>query len=126
MRRNFTKSLPGFGNLNYIDRLRICNIESLELRRLRSDMRLFINYCIALLNVIYLNLLRFLQIFTILEAIAVNFKRHAHLIIRLNFFVIRCVNNWNLLNNIFYVHILLLCIKNVYYPLINLLLEGML
>ena len=36
--RNLTKRLPGLCTLNYIDRLRICNIESLELRRIRSDM----------------------------------------------------------------------------------------
>ena len=35
MQRNFIKRLPGLSNLNYIYRLRICNIESLELRRMR-------------------------------------------------------------------------------------------
>ena len=40
VQRNFTKILPGLCNLNYVNRLRICrsNIESLELRRIRSDM----------------------------------------------------------------------------------------
>ena len=93
VQRNFTKKLPGLCNLNYIDRLRICNIESLELRKLRSDIVLFTNNCIALLNFIYLSLSRFLPIFTILEVITSNLKTHAHLIIRLNLFIIRCVNN---------------------------------
>ena len=38
VKRNFTKRLPGLCILNYIDYLRICNLESLELRRIRSDM----------------------------------------------------------------------------------------
>ena len=61
---------------------------------------MFTNYCIALLYVIYMNLLWFLQIFTTLVVIALNLKKtHAYLKIRLNNFVIRCVNNWNLLNS---------------------------
>ena len=99
LQRNFNNKLPGLCNLNCIDHLRICNIESLELKRIRSDSVLFTSYCITLLNVIHLSLLRFLQIFTILEVIASNLKKHAHLIIRLNHFIIRCANKWNLLNN---------------------------
>ena len=39
VQRNFTKArLPGLCNLNFIDHVRICNLELLELRRLRSDM----------------------------------------------------------------------------------------
>ena len=50
-----------------------------------------------MLNLIYLSLLRFLQIFIILEGICLNIKASANLIIRLYHFVIY-VNNWNLLN----------------------------
>ena len=48
-------------------------------------------------------------------------KTHVHLIIRLNHFVIRSVNNWNLLND----NILRICLRNLSYHLINLFLEGM-
>ena len=38
--RNFTERLHALCNLNFIDRLRICNTESLELKRIRSDILL--------------------------------------------------------------------------------------
>ena len=36
VQRNFTKRLPALCNLKYVDRLKICDIESLELRRISS------------------------------------------------------------------------------------------
>ena len=90
------KRLPSLCNLNHVDRLRICNIELLELRRIRSDM------CFVY------KLLHSLIKCNLSEFITVSSKNHntrgncfklkttrAHLIIRLNHFVIRCVNNWN-------------------------------
>ena len=38
VQRKFTKRLPGYSSLRYQDRLRQLNIESLELRRLRTDL----------------------------------------------------------------------------------------
>ena len=119
MQRNFTKRLPGLCNLNYIDRLRICYHESLEFRRIRSDM------CFVY---------KLLHSFTVSSNIHKTRsncfklkKTHGHLIIRLNHFVIRCANNCNLLNNnIVCFHIILKCLRNVYCHLINLLLKGML
>jgi hypothetical protein len=35
--RHFTKSLPGLGRLSYSERLRVLNLQSLEIRRLRAD-----------------------------------------------------------------------------------------
>ena len=59
--------------------LRVCNFESLELRRIRSDNYVFCLQiiCITLLNIIYLSLFRFLQIFTTLQVIVSNFKKCA-------------------------------------------------
>ena len=93
--------LHGLCNLNYIDRLKICNIESLELRRIRSDMCFMYKLYHGLVKFIYLSLLRFLLIFSILyKGNCFKLKKtHALLIIRLNHFVIRCANNWNLLND---------------------------
>ena len=34
----FTKSLSGLYNINYVDRLKTCNIELLELRRIHTDL----------------------------------------------------------------------------------------
>ena len=99
MQRNFTKTLLGLHNLNYIDRLRIFNIESLELRRIRSDMyfvhKLF--HCL-----VKCNLSEFIMVSSNIHNTKGNCfklrKTQAHLIIRLNHFVIRWVNNWNLLS----------------------------
>ena len=36
--RNFTNYLAGLSNLSYVKRLNVCNLEPLELRRIRMDM----------------------------------------------------------------------------------------
>ena len=128
VKRNFTERLPGLCILNYIDYLRICNIESLELRRIRSDM-CFVD---KLLHGLFeFNLSEFITVSSNIHNARGNcleLKTHAYLIIRLNHFAIKWVNNWNLLNHnrpILYVHILLMCSKNIYYHSINLFLLGM-
>ena len=73
-----------------IDRLRICNIESLELRKLRSD-KCFVYKLLHCL--IKWNLSEFITVSTNIHNTRGNCfklkKIHAHLIIRLNHFVIR-------------------------------------
>ena len=34
----FTKRLPGLHDINYVNRLKFCNIELLELRRIHTDL----------------------------------------------------------------------------------------
>ena len=38
VQRNFTKRLADLSNLSYVERLNVCNLEHLELRRIRMDM----------------------------------------------------------------------------------------
>ena len=38
VQRNFTKKLSGLCNFNYTERIRVCNLETLELGRIRVDM----------------------------------------------------------------------------------------
>ena len=102
--RNFTTRFTRLCNLNYINRLGICNIESLELRRIRLDMCFIYKF---LHNLVKCNLSEFILVSSNIHNTKGNCfklkKTHAHLIIRLNHFVIRCVNNWNILNyNILY------------------------
>ena len=41
VQRNFTKKLKGIGNLSYDERLKILNIDRLEIRRIKFDLVLF-------------------------------------------------------------------------------------
>ena len=118
VQRNFTRRLPGLcrPHLNYIDRLRIYNIESLELRKIRSDMCFVYK---LLHSPVKFNLSDFITVPSNIHNTRGNCfklkKTHPHLIIRFNHFVIRCVNNWNLYRIIIlYVHILLMCLKSIY------------
>ena len=38
VQRNFTKKLPGLCKMTYLQRLNVCNIESLEQRRIKIDL----------------------------------------------------------------------------------------
>ena len=38
VQRKFTKRIPSLSNLNYLDRLKVINLEPLELRRLKTDL----------------------------------------------------------------------------------------
>ena len=38
VQRHFTKHLPGLYNFDYAERLKICKLESLELRRIKCDV----------------------------------------------------------------------------------------
>ena len=95
-KETFTKRLLGLYNLNYTDHLRICNIESLELRRIRSDM--FLVYKL-LHSFVTCNLSEFITVSSNMHNTkgASDFKKiYADLMIHLKHFVIKCVNSWNL------------------------------
>ena len=79
-----------------MESLRVCYLESLELRRICYQNRYapFVNYCITLLNVLSEYITWFLEIFLIREVIISNFKKACYnLLIHLNNFVITLVNN---------------------------------
>ena len=45
VQKRFTKFLPGMYDFNYVDRLRILNLESLEVRRIKADLILTYKIC---------------------------------------------------------------------------------
>ena len=98
MQRRFTKRLYGMHNICYVDRLKLCNLELLELRRMHADIIMLYkilngHICINLDNCICLssgehstrgNRLKLHKFF-------------ANLDIRKYFFAVRTVNLWNTL-----------------------------
>ena len=73
VQKNFIRKLSVLSNFNCIERLRICKLEALEIRRIRIDI-LFINYYIILLKVIYLVIYCCIQMFMILEVTVSNLR----------------------------------------------------
>ena len=100
MQRNLTKHLASLSNLSYVERLNVCNLEPLELRRIRIDM-LFVYKLLH--GCVKYNLLDYVNVSTGVHITRGNLfklnKSHAKLIMRQNHFVIRCINNWNSLSN---------------------------
>ena len=47
VQRHFTKNLPGLNNFDYVERLKICKLESLELRRIKCDVIMLFKYCMV-------------------------------------------------------------------------------
>jgi len=47
VQRKFTKRIPGMSGLNYYSRLRMLGLESLDLRRLRTDLLWSTEFCLA-------------------------------------------------------------------------------
>jgi ribonucleases P/MRP protein subunit RPP40 len=100
VQRSFTKRLEGLHNLTYSERLAACNLPSLELRRLRSDLIL----CFKIVhNLIALNFSDFFEF----ERSKFNTRGHKFKLripkiqknVRKNFFSIRIIPSWNHLPN---------------------------
>ena len=98
--KNFTKRLAGLSNLSYVERLNVCNLEPLELRRIRMDM-LFVYKLLH--GCVKCNLLDYVNVSTSVHNTRGNLfklnKSHVKLIMRQNHFIIRCINKWNSLSN---------------------------
>ena len=98
--KNFTKRLAGLSNLSYVERLNVCNLEPLELRRIRMDM-LFVYKLLH--GCVKCNLLDYVNVSTSVHNTRGNLfklnKSHVKLIMRQNNFIIRCINKWNSLSN---------------------------
>ena len=93
--RHFTKHFPGLYNFDYVERLKICKLEFLELRRIKCDV-------IMLHSLIQVDLCN--------NSIAVSnavtrgnsyklVKHRVRLDVRKYFYVKRVVNVWNCLND---------------------------
>ena len=97
VQRNFIKRLAGSAN---VDRLKVCNLEPFDLRRIKVDMLFeyeLLHGCVKC------NLLNYLNVSTGIHNNRGNIfklnKSNAKLIMRQNNFVTRCINNWNSLSN---------------------------
>ena len=98
VQRNFTKRLPGLHDIKYNDRLRICKLETLELRRLHTD--LIMVYKIVN-NLMTINLNGSVKLFNNVGTRGNTYKltkNYARLDIRKFFFCNRIVDVWNMLD----------------------------
>lgn len=97
VQRQFTKRLPGCKKLSYINRLRLCNLETLEYRRLITDL------CLVFKIVHGLVAIPFSSLF---ELNTYPTRGHGYKLVvpnsrtskRQTFFSVRVVNIWNALN----------------------------
>ena len=97
VRRNFTKRLPGFQNLNYSDRLKILKLKSLEHRRLIVDLGLLTCHEI-IHHHISITSANFLKLSTTQNLRGHSFKLTQPLAkntIQQHFFTTRIVKAWN-------------------------------
>lgn len=96
VQRRFTKRLPGFRHMSYITRCNSLNIETLELRRLRSDLLLTYKILFGLVDIVAADL------FTLLNS-GYNTRGHMYKLSfhhcrvdsRKHFFSERVVKPWN-------------------------------
>jgi hypothetical protein len=100
VQRNFTKRLHGLKNASYTDRLHICNLETLELRRLYNDL-IFVYKILHGLVTIETTDLKLRDTFNIYTRgnNCKLLKVHCRLDVRKYFLFNRVVNMWNLLSN---------------------------
>ena len=94
VQRYFTKRLTGLWDINYNERLKTCNLEKLENRRITNDLilvnKLLHNKYVSSIKD-YMNV----QSTNTRDHGLKLFKNHCRLDIRKNFFVNRIINVWN-------------------------------
>ena len=98
VQKRFTKKLPGLQNKCYHDRLKLCNLEPLETRRLHADLILMYKIINSTIHVDLHNCVSVSYSITRGNKYKLN-KYHAKLDIRKYFFAFRTVNIWNFLHN---------------------------
>jgi len=97
IQRKFTKRIPGLHYLPYSERLRILNLERLELRRIHLDLTLVYKIINKLID------LKFTDYFTLKtsntrgHSLALSINRYKK-DVRKFFFANRVINRWNFLN----------------------------
>jgi hypothetical protein len=95
VQRRFTKKLAGQYNLSYLERLKVCNLDLLETRRLHSDVVMVFKILHGFVNI---DLNDSISVSCNSVTRGNNFKLkkyYARLDIRKYFFVSRCVDVWN-------------------------------
>ena len=96
--RRFTKRLPGLHDINYVDRLKSCNIELLELRRIYTDLIMLYK---ILNGLIYVNMNNCLTLSTSNTRgnVCKLVKHYSRLDTRKYFFALRVIDIWNSLSD---------------------------
>ena len=92
------KKLPGQRNMCYQNRLKLCNLEPLETRRLHADLILMHKILDGTFHVNLHNCVS-RSYYTTMDNKYKLTKYHAKLYIRKYFFAFRTVNIWNFLHN---------------------------
>ena len=98
VQRCFTKYIGGFKNLSYRERLLRLNAETLELRRLKSDLTLMYRTVYGHCG------LKFASFFTLSDNITCGYcfkiqKQYSRVNCRAFSFAYRCIDAWNSLDN---------------------------
>ena len=94
MQRRFTKRLKGLSELSYDERLKLLNLEELEIRRLRFDLLCCYKIIFGLVCIDR-------EAFFELRTSCTRghpyklFKHHSSISVRSNFFAERVINAWN-------------------------------
>ena len=101
VQHNFTKRLHGLNDVSYVNRLHICTLESLELRRIHNDLIFVFKILNGLVDV---NLVNDLNTSHIVNRCTRGNnckldKYRFNLDVRKFFFVNRVVNMWNMLSD---------------------------
>jgi len=95
VQRSFTKRLPGLKNLDYANRLCVLEIESLELRRLSSDMIYVYKMIFGLVDLSF-NDYFVLRVDSTTRGHKYKlFTKYSRLNVRKHFFTERVVSVWN-------------------------------
>ena len=97
VQRRFTKFLPGYFDMSYVERLRHLNLKSLEERRIANDVVFVYKIIHGLVDVQFDDLFSFNTNSTRGHSMKLNVNR-SRLDIRKNFFCNRVIKIWNSLN----------------------------
>ena len=95
VQRRFTKRLPGLSNMPYLDRRKVLNVPSLEVRRLRADMYWTYKIVFGLVDVKFDDLFTWSHCSTTRGHMYKLYKQQNSTSVRANFFTERVVNYWN-------------------------------
>ena len=101
VQRNFTKRLTGLNKMHYIDRLNICNLESLEYRRICHDLTFLYKYLHGFVEMQLQDcIVRNVHEHNLRGNVYKLIKFYSRLDIRKQFFANRVINYWNNLEDI--------------------------
>jgi len=95
VQRRFTKQLPGFGSLTYVERLRRLNIPSLELRHLHAHLFYSYKMVFGYTDLQPSDFFEVAPLSTTRGHIYKLYKKRSSAVVQQKFFSERIVNIWN-------------------------------